>query len=62
MTAVIGPPVPRSGLPGRIDDEPLFEIIDGQRVELSLKSILVSRVASKLHGYLGHHIRDNPVG
>ena len=62
MTAVISLPVPRSGLQGRIDDEPLFEIIDGQRVELAPMSILASRVASNLHSRLGHYLLGNPVG
>jgi hypothetical protein len=62
MTAVISPTVPRPGLPGRSEDEPLYEIIDGQRVELPPMSILASRVASNLHGRLGHHLLGNPVG
>jgi Uma2 family endonuclease len=62
MTAVISPTVPRSQPLGRIDDEPLFEIIDGQRVELPPMSILACRVASKLQGRLGHYLLGNPVG
>jgi len=62
MTTAISPAVPRSGLQGRRDDEPLFEIIDGQRVELSPMSILASRVASNLQGHLAHHLFGNPVG
>ncbi len=45
-----------------MDDEPLFEIIDGQRVELSPMSILVSRVTSSIHVHLGHYLLGNPVG
>jgi Uma2 family endonuclease len=62
MTAVISPTVPRPGLQVRIEDEPLFEIIDGQRVELPPMSILASRVTSNLHGHLAHHLFGNPVG
>jgi Uma2 family endonuclease len=42
--------------------EPLFEIIDGQRVELPPMSILASRVTSRLHGHIGHYLHGNPVG
>jgi Uma2 family endonuclease len=62
MPAVISPAMPRSGPLGRTDDEPLFEIIDGQRVELLPMSILANRVTSKLQGCLGYHLHDNPVG
>ncbi len=62
MTAVLSLAVPRPGPLGRIDDEPLFEIIDGQRVELPPMSILASRVTSSLHGCLGYHLHGNPVG
>jgi hypothetical protein len=62
MTAVINPVVLRSGPQGRFDDEPLYEIIDGEPVELPLRSILVSRVASKLHAHLGCHLLGNAVG
>jgi len=59
MTAVIVPAVPRSA---REDDEPLFEIIDGQPVELPPMSILASRATSNVHSQLGHYLVDNPVG
>jgi Uma2 family endonuclease len=62
MTTVISPVVPRSRPQGRIDDEPLYEIIDGEPVELPPRSILVSRIASKLHASLGVHLLGNPVG
>jgi Uma2 family endonuclease len=62
MIAEIDPAMQRSRLQESIDDQPHFEIIDGQRVELSPMSILASRVTSKLHGYLGHHLFGNPVG
>ena len=62
MTTVISPSVPRSQQQGRIDDEPLYEIIDGQRVELPPMSILASRVTYNLHVHLGHYLLGNPVG
>jgi len=62
MTALIIPAVTRSGSPERIDDEPLFEIIDGQHVELSPTSILANRVASMIQVYLGHYLLSNPLG
>jgi Uma2 family endonuclease len=39
-----------------LDDEHLYEIVDGQRVELPPMSILASRVTNCLHSHLGHHI------
>ena len=62
MTAVLSLPVPRSGPPGSVDDEPLFEIIDGQRVKLPPMSILANRVSSNIHSHIGHHLHGNPVG
>jgi Uma2 family endonuclease len=62
MNAVISPSLPRSAPQGRSDDEPLFEIIDGQRVELLPMSILASRVTSNLHGRLGYYLHGNPIG
>src|ERR1700678_2759686 len=62
MTTLISPALPRSRSPQRSDDEPLFEIIDGQRMELSPMSILASRVASNLLAYLGHYRVGNPRG
>jgi Uma2 family endonuclease len=62
MPAVISPAVPRVGPQARLDDEPLFEIIDGERVELLPMSILANRVSSTVHVYLGHHLLANPVG
>ena len=62
MTAVLSLVVPRTEPQSRIDDEPLFEIIDGQRVELSTMSILASRVTSNIQIQLGHHLLGNPVG
>jgi Uma2 family endonuclease len=62
MTAVTSSTVPR--LPGRerFQDEPLFEIIDGQPVELPPRSILANRVASRLSVRLGHFLFSNPLG
>lgn len=44
MTTVISSPVPRLETPTLSQDDPLYEIIDGQRVELLPKSILANRV------------------
>jgi Uma2 family endonuclease len=54
---LFGPPAPVAG-----DDQPLFEIIDGQVVELPPMSILASRVASRLIGKLGAYLENNPLG
>jgi Uma2 family endonuclease len=62
MIATIDPAVQRSGRQRSNDDEPLFEIIDGQRVELLPMSILASRVASNIHAHLALHLFGNPVG
>ena len=62
MTTIASPSVPRSRPQGRVEDEPLYEIIDGQRVELPPMSILASRVASRLFAQLGHHLHGKPVG
>jgi Uma2 family endonuclease len=61
MTAVIAAPVLRSRPEGD-EYEPLFEIIDGQRVELPPMSILATRVSSNVHGYLRYYLHGNPVG
>jgi Uma2 family endonuclease len=50
------------GLQGRMNDKPLFEIIDGQQVELPPMSILASRVSTNLTIQLGHHLLGNPIG
>ena len=62
MTAAANPSVPLSRLQGRAEDEPLYEIIDGQRVELPPMSILATRVASRLFAQLGHHLHGQSVG
>jgi Uma2 family endonuclease len=46
----------------RKDDDPLYEILDGQRVELPPMSTLATRVASNLHMYLGHYLVSNRIG
>jgi Uma2 family endonuclease len=46
----------------RTDDDPLYEIIDGQHVDLQPMSILSNRVASRLQTYLGQHLIGNPIG
>jgi Uma2 family endonuclease len=62
MTTVVDPSVQKPGTQANGDDQPLFEIIDGQRVELPPMSILASRVASRLQGNLVHHLLDKPIG
>jgi len=62
MIAEIEPVVQSKGFKANADDEPFFEIIDGQRVELSPMSILASRVTSNIQTYLGNHLLSNPVG
>ncbi len=61
MNTVIAATLPGSQ-PQRDEDKPFFEIIDGQRVALPPRSILASRVASKLHGLLGIYLCSNPLG
>ncbi len=49
--------------PSHVDEfEPLFEILDGQRVELPPMSILASRVTSRVHGQISHFLCANPLG
>ena len=62
MTAVISPPLMPSQSQGRDEDELFFEIIDGQRVELPLPSILSSRVLSELQCALGSYVVGNRLG
>ncbi len=54
--------IPHSPATVRSDDEPLYEIIDGLRVELPPMSILAGRVASRLMGKLGIFLDGNPLG
>jgi Uma2 family endonuclease len=62
MTIVVSSTIPRSLTPARLEDKPLFEIIDGQHVELPPMSILASRVAARLFAHLGHFLFANPLG
>jgi Uma2 family endonuclease len=62
MTAVVNPALPAEPVQGRLQDEPLYEILDGQRVDLPPLGILASRVASRLMGYLGQHVLGNSLG
>jgi Uma2 family endonuclease len=61
MASVIeGPQVVAERFGG--DDEPLFEIIDGQRVELPPMSVLASFVASLLVGELNAFAKSKALG
>ena len=62
MNAVISPESRLAVSRGEPDEDPLFEIIDGERVEMPPMSILANRVTSLLHIYMGHHLLSNPVG
>lgn len=62
MIAEIEPEVKTTTVQGKTDYEPLFEIIDGQRVELPPMSILSSRVASALMSFLGYYAYSNGLG
>jgi Uma2 family endonuclease len=44
------------------DDEPLFEIVDGQRVELPPMSVLASFISSLLVGELNGFAKSKPLG
>jgi hypothetical protein len=39
-----------------VQDEPLYEIVDGQRVDLQPTSAYATWLASRLHGRLGHYV------
>ncbi len=62
MIAAINPTTQPLSLRQRVDDDPLFEIIDGQYVELPPRSILASRVTSKLHGCVANYLMGKPIG
>lgn len=62
MTRAVSSTMPSSPAPERLQDEPLYEIIDGEHVELPPMSILASRVASRLQGHLCHFLMANPLG
>ncbi len=59
MTIAVTHPVLHSPAPVRIDDEPLYEIIDGKQVELLPMSILANQVASNLQVEMGSFVRRN---
>ena len=40
----------------RVQDEPLYEIVDGQRVDLQPRSAYTTWLASRLQGRLGHYV------
>jgi Uma2 family endonuclease len=62
VTIAVSSTVPLFNSPIPTDDKPLYEIIDGQRVELPPMSILATRVASLLIRKLGHFLEENPIG
>jgi Uma2 family endonuclease len=43
-------------------DEPLYEIVNGQRVDIPPTSAYAAWLASCLHGRLGHYTEDNGLG
>ena len=55
MTAIVTPAAASSAVAPPRDDEPLFEIIDGKRVEIPPMSAFASLIASTLFGYLFPH-------
>jgi Uma2 family endonuclease len=62
MTTTISAIAPQPQTPLCGQDDSLYEIIDGQRVELPPMSILASRVASLLLGYLANHVMAKQTG
>src|SRR5437899_1484369 len=62
MSSAASAPAGPSPVPGRGEDPPLFEIIDGQVVELPPMSIRASRVASRLIREMGVYLKTNPLG
>ncbi len=62
MTSVLNSPMPLTLQPGQLDDEPLFEIIDGQRVELPPMSILANEVATLLFTQLLYFLQGKSLG
>jgi Uma2 family endonuclease len=55
-------PTQESVLLENLEDEHLYEIIDGQRVELPPTCILASRVTNNILGHMFHYLLGNPVG
>ena len=58
MTAIVGATAAASSAAPRRDDEPLFEIIDGQRVEILPMSAFASLIATSLLGHLFRQAQD----
>jgi Uma2 family endonuclease len=59
--AMLTEPVPVAAPPSR-EDEPLFEIIDGQRVELPPMSQFAARLGSRLHTKLATYNETRDLG
>lgn len=62
MSTVLMEPVAPPALAGGTGEDVLYEIIDGQRVELPPMSAYASRVATRLVGWLSGFAEDNDVG
>jgi Uma2 family endonuclease len=62
MSTVSSSIVPLVTVPALLNDKPLFEIIDGQMVELPPMSILASRVATRLVVDLGRFLFGKNLG
>jgi Uma2 family endonuclease len=63
MTLAASSTLPPPPAPMRVqDDEALYEIIDGERVEMPPMSILATRVASSLHAQMGYFALSNRLG
>jgi len=45
-----------------VQDEPLYEIVNGQRVDLPPMSAYATWLASHLHGRLGSYVEDKGLG
>ena len=45
-----------------VQDEPLYEIVDGQRVDLQPMSVYTTWLASRLHGRLWPYVEDKGLG
>ena len=45
-----------------VQDEPLYEIVDGQRVDLPPMSAYTTWLASRLQGRLGHYVEEHGLG
>jgi Uma2 family endonuclease len=58
MTAIVTPAATASAAAPPRDDEPLFEIIDGERVEIPPMSAFASLIASSLFGLLFPHAQS----